>query len=105
MNKKRGIFMLSFIESINSILWGPIMLVLLLGTGIYYTIVNRFVQVREFVPAIRQVFGGAFKKQSPDEKGELSSFSGFNNFHSCPNRNRKSCWSGNCYCIWWVLLL
>lgn len=42
MNKKRGIFMLSFIESINSILWGPIMLVLLLGTVRSSTDLYRF---------------------------------------------------------------
>lgn len=66
--------MLSIAESINSILWGPIMLVLLLGTGIYYTISNRFIQVRQFLPAVKQVFGGAFKKESLDQKGELSSF-------------------------------
>lgn len=55
-------------------LWGPIMLVVLLGTGIYYTIITRAIQVRKFGQAFKRVFGGAFKKRSPDEKGELTSF-------------------------------
>lgn len=66
--------MLEIIEAINSILWGPIMLVLLLGTGVYFSITMKGVQVRKFSKAIKQVFGGAFKKKAPDEEGELSSF-------------------------------
>jgi AGCS family alanine or glycine:cation symporter len=73
--------MLSWIESINSILWGPIMLVLLLGTGLYYTIATRFVQVRRFRQAINQVFGSAFKKGHTAEEGSLSIFPGLNYFH------------------------
>ncbi|MGR6837531.1 alanine/glycine:cation symporter family protein [Syntrophomonas erecta] len=66
--------MLSIAESINDVLWGPIMLFLLLGTGVYYTLRTRFIQVRKFGQAYRQVFGGAFKKEAADEEGELSSF-------------------------------
>lgn len=65
--------MLAVIESINSILWGPIMLVLLLGTGVYFTFRMRFLQVRKFKAAFKRVFGGAFKKNEHD-KGGLSSF-------------------------------
>lgn len=65
--------MLAFIESLNDILWGPIMLVLLLGTGIYYAIRTRFIQIRKFGTAWNQVFGNAFKK-SETGAGELSSF-------------------------------
>lgn len=66
--------MLEIIEAINGILWGPIMLVVLLGTGIYYAFITRFIQIRKFGRAFKQVFGGAFQRQKPDEKGELSSF-------------------------------
>jgi AGCS family alanine or glycine:cation symporter len=65
--------MLALIESINSVLWGPIMLVLLLGTGIYFTLRMRFLQIRKFNVAFRRVFGHAFKK-SENDKGGLSSF-------------------------------
>lgn len=65
--------MLTLIESINSVLWGPIMLVLLLGTGIYFTLRMRFLQIRKFKVAFKRVFGHAFKKNEND-KGGLSSF-------------------------------
>lgn len=65
--------MITIIESINGILWGPIMLVLLLGTGIYYAFRTGFIQIRKFGAGLNQVFGGAFKKQESGEGG-LSSF-------------------------------
>ncbi len=65
--------MLAVIEFINSVLWGPIMLVLLLGTGIYFSFRMRFLQIRKFKVAFGRVFGNAFKKNEND-KGGLSSF-------------------------------
>ena len=43
-----------FFGEINSVLWGVLVLIpLLCGTGIYYTIKLRFVQVRLFPVALR----------------------------------------------------
>ena len=45
------------VQELNSILWGPYCLIpLLVGTGIYFTFKLRFVQIRLFFAAIRQVF-------------------------------------------------
>lgn len=65
--------MLSIIQAINGVLWGPIMLVFLLGTGVYYAFRTNFVQIRKFKKAFKQVFGNAFKKTDTEEGG-LSSF-------------------------------
>lgn len=64
---------LALVESLNSILWGPIMLVLLLGTGIYFTIRTKFIQIRFFKQAWRQVLGNAYKDSDSKQEG-LSSF-------------------------------
>jgi len=63
----------ALIDTLNNILWGPVMLVLLLGTGVYYAIRTRFIQIRKFRRAWKTVFGGAFKKANT-EAGGLSSF-------------------------------
>lgn len=64
-----------WVLDINSVLWGVFVLIpLLCGTGIFYTIRLRFVQVRKFGLAARYLFGGAslFGKKA-DQKG-MSSF-------------------------------
>ena len=38
----------SIISQINEVFWGSILIILLLGTGLFYTIRLRFIQVREF---------------------------------------------------------
>lgn len=65
-------------ESINAILstasswaWGPVMLVLLLGTGVYLTIRLKFLPLRNLFYA----FSLLFKGKNTDEKGDISSFS------------------------------
>ncbi len=58
------------VQSINSVLWGVPMLVLLMGTGIYLTFILRGVQVRKIGKAFGQTFGSIFKK---NEEG-VSSF-------------------------------
>ncbi|MBU3142408.1 sodium:alanine symporter family protein [Clostridium sp. CF012] len=49
---------LSIIKSINEILWGYVLIFLLCGTGIYFTVTLRFVQVRKFKAAFKKTFGG-----------------------------------------------
>ena len=49
-----------WITDVNSILWGVFVLIpLLCGTGIFYTIRLRFVHVRLFKLAARYLLGGA----------------------------------------------
>lgn len=53
-------FLNHLVSEINSVLWGVFCLIpLLCGTGIFYSIKLRFVQVRKFGLATRLLFGGA----------------------------------------------
>jgi len=64
--------MLEVVKSVNGWLWGFGLLVILCGTGIYYTIRLKFIQVRKFGEGCRLVFG-SFKKDGTDRKeGEMS---------------------------------
>ncbi|PIE54745.1 MAG: sodium:alanine symporter family protein [Dethiosulfovibrio peptidovorans] len=66
--------LLQIIQDINSILWGKLLVVLLCGTGLYYTFRLRFVQVRKFGAVIRQTFGGLTLKGEAAGKEGMSSF-------------------------------
>ena len=48
-----------FVSAVNDVLWNKqlLLLFLLLGTGIYFTIRTRFVQVRKFPEGMRRLFG------------------------------------------------
>ena len=60
-----------FFETVNTTLSDYILVILLIGAGLFFTIRTRFVQVRCFGEGIKQVFGGVFSRH----KGEgLSSF-------------------------------
>lgn len=63
------------VQSVNSLLWGMYCLIpLLVGTGIYLTIKLRFIQIRRFGDAFRQVFGGFTLFGSHAGKHGMSSF-------------------------------
>lgn len=62
------------IETINNYLWGYIIIFLLVGTGLYFTLRLRFVQVRKFGSALKHVFGGMFSKEARADKDGLTSF-------------------------------
>ena len=58
------------IDSINAVVWGPLMLILLLGTGIFLTIGLRGMTIARIPYAFRQLFKG--RKGSGE--GEISPF-------------------------------
>lgn len=58
---------------VNTVLWDYLLLFLLVGTGIFYTLQLRFIQVRKFGQGMKLLFGGFSRKASKDKKG-LSSF-------------------------------
>ena len=66
-------FITNIVVTINRYLSDYILIFLLVGTGLFYTIKTRFVQVRCFGEGMRRVFGGIFSKKA-GAKGGLSSF-------------------------------
>lgn len=66
--------MLEFVKAVNEWMWGLILLVILCGTGIFFTIRLRFIQVRKFGEGCRLVFGH-FKSSGGERKeGEMTPF-------------------------------
>jgi AGCS family alanine or glycine:cation symporter len=63
--------MTEIIQTVNGWAWGPIMLVLLLGTGLYLSIGLRFLTVRNIPRAFRALFRG----RDGQGDGEISPFS------------------------------
>jgi AGCS family alanine or glycine:cation symporter len=70
----------SFVETImkingviNGIVWGPWMLVLFVGTGVYLSVILGFPQLRFFVATFKEVLGKLGKKKEGGE-GSISSF-------------------------------
>jgi AGCS family alanine or glycine:cation symporter len=60
-----------FVRWLDGVVWGPVMIVLLVGTGIYLTLRLRFVQVRYFRHALSCVAG---KHDKAEDTGELSHY-------------------------------
>ena len=53
-----------FVDKMNGIAWGPWMLLLLVGTGIYLSARMGFLQFRKFGYAMKNTIGKVFQKQS-----------------------------------------
>ena len=60
-------------DAVNGFVWGPVMLVLLVGTGIYLTIGTGAVQFSKFGYAMKNTLGKIFKKTEAGE-GEITPF-------------------------------
>ncbi|MDD6073785.1 MAG: sodium:alanine symporter family protein [Clostridium sp.] len=58
----------------NDFLWSFLLILLLCGTGLYYTIRLKFIQVRKFGEGCKQVFGHFSLNGEKHEKGEMSPF-------------------------------
>ncbi len=63
----------TFIKAANDILWGPPMLIALIGFGVLATFGLGFPQIVRLGKSFKQVFGGMFNK-SQDAKETISSF-------------------------------
>ena len=56
-------------------LWGNGMLILILGSGLYFSVMTGFFQVRKFPVIIRETILSVFKENKADKKGKnLSQF-------------------------------
>ena len=59
------------VDTINSFVWGPPLVILCLGAGIYFSVRTRFLQVRLIKDMVGKLFGGKTSKTG------ISSFQGF----------------------------
>ena len=61
-------------DLVNSFAWGPIMLVLLVGTGVYLTVRTRCIQVRRFGYIMKNTVGSLFRKSGKNAGKNLTPF-------------------------------
>ncbi len=66
--------MLEVVKSINSFLWGFLLLVLLCGTGLVFTLKLKFIQIREFGKGWKLLFEGFSFKGKRGKHGEMTGF-------------------------------
>ena len=64
----------AIVDKISGIVWNSVLLYLLVGTGIFFTIRTRFVQVRKFGEGMRRLFGGFSLRGKKAGKDGMSSF-------------------------------
>ena len=60
-----------FLQTVDSLVWGPPLLILLVGTGVYFTFRLGLLQFRRLPTALAMVFG---REKSSDKQGDVSSF-------------------------------
>ena len=67
-------FISQIVDAVNGVLWGWLLLFLLCGTGIFYTVRLRFIQLRRFPHAFARLFSNiSLRGESADHTG-MSSF-------------------------------
>lgn len=70
--------MINFISQINNhvnnFVWGPAMLILMLGTGLYFTIKTDFLQFKKFFRIFNETLLSIFKKDQNNDDGSISPF-------------------------------
>jgi len=59
---------------VNDFIWGPVMLVLLVGTGVFLTCRTRWIQVRKFGYIMKNTVGSLFRKSERNHGNNLSPF-------------------------------
>ena len=67
-------FIENLIDAVNGILWDCILLFLLCGTGIFFTIKLKFVQLREFKESFKRTFGSIKLNGVKADESGMSSF-------------------------------
>lgn len=66
--------MLDLIAKINSLFWGSVLIILLVGTGIFFTIRLKFVQIRKFKRGLKQLTGDFNLNGKAADHNGMSSF-------------------------------
>lgn len=65
----------SVLEKIDSIAWGPVTLVLLVGTGIFLTFKLNFLPWRNLFPSLKNLLSKESRTKGKDGSGDISPFS------------------------------
>ena len=63
--------LMGFVKDVGTFVWGPILMVLLLGTGIYFTVRLKLIQLREFFHGLL-ITMGVFEREK--HAGEIKHF-------------------------------
>lgn len=66
--------LLNWVDSVNDVLWNTVLIVMLCGTGIFYTFKLKFIQVRKLGEGFKLVFGHFSLKGKKGENGEMTPF-------------------------------
>ena len=91
----------TIIGAVSSFMYSKLLVIILIGAGLYFTIRTRFPQVRLFERACESVM------EKPDDKEAISSFQALDGFNGIESRNGKYCRGviGNLYWgIWFCIL-
>ena len=68
-----GSFVEQIVGTVNTFLWDYALLILLVGAGIFFTVMLRFIQIRKFGAGMKSLFGN-FSLHGKDGGKGLSSF-------------------------------
>ena len=63
--------MQKYIDSLSGIVWGPVTIILLVGTGVFITVILRAIQLRWFIYAWGLITG---RFDNPKDEGEITHF-------------------------------
>nr|WP_300002120.1 sodium:alanine symporter family protein [Tissierella sp.] len=64
----------AFVDAVNGVVWDKILIYVLMGTGIFYTIYLGLPQFSKIGTAFKVTFGGVFSKREKTDDGEMSPF-------------------------------
>jgi AGCS family alanine or glycine:cation symporter len=76
---------ISFLDKFDGYVWGPFLIVFLLGTGIFLTIRYSFLQIRKFRHGVDLITG---KYEDPKDEGEITHFQALSAAFVCHHWNR-----------------
>lgn len=66
--------MLKLVAEINSLFWGSVLIILLVGTGVFFTFKLKFIQIRKFGKGVRQLTGDFNMSGKAADNNGMSSF-------------------------------
>ncbi|MCL2089414.1 MAG: sodium:alanine symporter family protein [Oscillospiraceae bacterium] len=63
-----------FVERINAVIWGPFVILLIVGAGVYFTVITKFFPITRIGDIWRNTAGSLFRRSGKAEKGALTPF-------------------------------